>query len=84
MQKLWAERQLFSGSFLSSSGLKRVLRKQVVLIVQKISIIINMDDIRQEKPSGDPILKLNGSLKKTSLSKKLDTHIEESIAFQVI
>ena len=38
-----------------------------------------MDDIRQEKLSGDPILKLNGSLKKTSLSKKLDTHIEESI-----
>ena len=43
-----------------------------------------MDDIRQEKPNGDPILKLNGSLKKPSLNKKLDTHVKESIAFQVI
>ena len=43
-----------------------------------------MDDIRQEKPNGDPILKLNGSLKKASLNKKLDTHFNEYIVFHVI
>ena len=37
--------------------------KHVVLIMQIINIIINMDDIRQERPNDDPILKLNKRLK---------------------
>ena len=34
-------------------------------------MIINMDDIRQERPNESPILKLNKRLKLTSLNKKL-------------
>ena len=41
-----------------------VLSKHVVLIMQIINIIIiNMDDIRQERPNEGPILKLNKRLK---------------------
>ena len=35
----------------------------VVLIMRVINIIINMDDIRQERPNESPILKLNKRLK---------------------
>ena len=41
-----------------------VLSKHVVLIMQIINIIIiNMDDIRPERPNEGPILKLNKRLK---------------------
>ena len=40
------------------------LSKHVVLIMQIINIIIiNMDDIRQERPKEGPILKINKRLK---------------------
>ena len=43
---------------------KMALSKHVVLIMQIINIIIiNMDDIRQERPNEAPILKLNKRLK---------------------
>ena len=43
---------------------KMALSKHVVLIMQIINIIIiNMDDIRQERPNEGPILKLNKRLK---------------------
>ena len=51
------------GSFSSSSAIKRVLSKHVILIMQIINIMINMDDIRHERPNEGPILKLNGRLK---------------------
>ena len=48
------------GTFLSSSAVKIALSKNVVLIMRIINmIIINMDDIRQERPNEGPILKLN-------------------------
>ena len=43
-----------------------------------------MDDIRQERPNEDPILKLNKRRKEMSLNKKSGTHIEESMAFQAL
>ena len=39
------------------------LLKRVVLIMRIINIIINMDNIRQERLNEDPILKLNKRLK---------------------
>ena len=39
------------------SAIKIMLLKHVVLIVRIINTIINMGDIRQEKPNEDPILK---------------------------
>ena len=43
---------------------KMALSKHVALIMQIIDIIIiNMDDIRQERPNETPILKLNKRLK---------------------
>ena len=43
---------------------KMALSKHVVLIMQIIDIIIiNMEDIRQERPNETPILKLNKRLK---------------------
>ena len=47
----------------SSSAIKLVLSKHVVLIMRIISIIITMDNIRQEKPNKSSILKLNKRLK---------------------
>ena len=52
-----------------------MLSKDVVLIMQ----IIN--DIRQERPNDNPILKLNKRLKQKSLNKKFNTHAKESMAF---
>ena len=46
-----------------SSAIKIMLSKHVVLIMRIINIIINMDDIRQERPNVGPILKLNKRLK---------------------
>ena len=43
--------------------MKRVISKHVVLIMLKINIIINMDDIRQEKLNEVPNLKLNKRFK---------------------
>ena len=42
---------------------KMVLWKHVVLIMRIINIIINIDDIRQERTNEGPILKLNKRLK---------------------
>ena len=36
-----------------------MLSEHVVLIMQKINIVVNMDDIRQERPNKGLILKLN-------------------------
>ena len=48
----------------SSSAIEIVLSKYVVLIMQIIvRIIINMDDIRQERLSESPISNLNKRLK---------------------
>ena len=49
-----------------------------------INMIINMDDIKQERPNKGPILKLNKRLEKTSLNKKFDTHIKEFMVFQTL
>ena len=43
-----------------------------------------MDDIKQERPNEGLILKLNKRLKKTSLNKKLDIHIKESMVLQAL
>ena len=43
----------------SSSTIKIGLSKQVVLIMLIINIIIKMDNIREEKPTKSPVLKLN-------------------------
>ena len=61
-----------------------MLSKHVALIMQIINIIINMDDIKQERPNEGLILKLNKRLKKTSLNKKLDIHIKESMVLQAL
>ena len=58
------------------------LSKHVVLIMRIINaIIINMDDIRPERPNEAPIVKLNKRLKKTSLSKEFGANVKESMAF---
>ena len=49
-----------------------------------INIIINMDDIRQERPNEGPILKLNKKLKQNSLKKVFGTSVKESMAFQAL
>ena len=46
-----------------------------------IDIIVNMDDIRQERPNESPILNLNKRLKQKSLKKIFSTHVKESMAF---
>ena len=54
------ETTYFKGSFLSSSAIKIMLSKHVVLIMRIINcIIINMEDIRQGRLSEGPILSLN-------------------------
>ena len=58
------------------------LSKHVVLIMRIINIIIiNMDDIRQERLNKGPILKLNKRLKQKSLNKEFGTNVKESMAF---
>ena len=47
----------------SSSAIKIVSLKHVVLIMRIINIIINMDDIRQERSNEGPTLKLNKRFK---------------------
>ena len=42
--------------------IKIVLSKHIVLIMQIINIITNIDDIKQEEPNENPILKLNKRL----------------------
>ena len=42
---------------------KRVLLKHVVLIMRIFNVIINMDDIRQERSDEGPTLKLNKRFK---------------------
>ena len=61
------------------------LSKRVVLIMRIINvIIINMDDIRLERPNEGQILKLNKRLEQKSLSKDFGTNVKESIAFWVL
>ena len=47
-----------------------------------INIMINMDDIRQERPDEEPILKLSERLKYISLNKKFGTHVKDSMVFE--
>ena len=61
-----------------------MLLKHVVLIMRIINIIINVDDIRQERSNGRPTLKLNKRFKETLLNKKSGTHVKESITFQAL
>ena len=61
---------LLYGTFPSSSAIKIVLSKHVVLIMRIINAMINMDDIRQKRPNESPNLKLNKRLKWKLLSKK--------------
>ena len=49
-----------------------------------INIIINADDIRQERSNEGPTLKLNKTFKQTSLNKKFGTHVKESMAFHAL
>ena len=43
-----------------------------------------MDDIRQEIPNKDLILKLNKRLKQMALNELFGTHVKESMAFQAL
>ena len=52
--------------------------------MKKINMIINMEDIRQERTSEDPILKLKKRLKEMALNKKFGTHVKDSMAFQAL
>ena len=56
----------------------------VVLIMRKINLIINMDDIRQEGPNEGSVLKLNKRLEQTPLNKIFVTHAKESVTFKVL
>ena len=59
--------------------------KHVILIMRIIiRIVINMDDIRQEKVNEGPILNLNKRLKQNSRNKKFGTRVKESMAFKVL
>ena len=49
-----------------------------------INIIINIDDIRQEKPNKSPILKLNKKLKSMALNKKFGAHFKDSMTSQAL
>ena len=49
-----------------------------------INVIINMDDIKQERSDEGPNLKLNKRFNYKSLRKKLDTHVKESMALQAL
>ena len=58
------ETNYFKGAFPSSSTIKIIFSKPVVLIMPIIiRLIINMDNIRQEKLKEGPILSLNKRLK---------------------
>ena len=52
--------------------------------MKKVNMIINMDDIRQERTSEDPILKLKKRLKEMPLNKKYGTHVKDSMVFQAL
>ena len=49
-----------------------------------IHIIINMDDMRQERTSEGPILNLIKRLKQNSLNKKFDTYVKGSMVFKIL
>ena len=51
------------GNFSFKFHIKVVLLKHVVLIMRRINVIINMDEIRQERPDEGPTLKLNKRFK---------------------
>ena len=62
---LWVERDhLIQKTFPSSYSIIIVLPNRVVLIMRIINIIINMDDVKQERSNKSPTLKLNKRLKK--------------------
>ena len=61
-----------------------MLSKHVVWIMRVINIIINIDDIRQEKPNKSPILKLNKKLKSMALNKKFGAHFKDSMTSQAL
>ena len=49
-----------------------------------IRIIINIDDIEQERFSEGSILSLNKRIKQNSRNKKFVTRVKESMAFEVL
>ena len=61
-----------------------MLLKHVVLIRQIINVIINMEDIRQEKSDAGPTLNLNKRFKERSLNEKFSPHAKESMALQTL
>ena len=43
-----------------------------------------MNDIRQERPSESPILKLNEKLKQMLLNNKIGTHVKKSMVSKAV
>ena len=47
-----------------------------------INDLINMEDLRQERPNNSPIMKLNKRLEQTSVNNKFGVQVKDSMAFQ--
>ena len=56
----------------------------VLLIMPKLKIKINMDDIMHEKLNIGPTLNFNEKLYRQSLNKKFSTHINKSMIFNAL
>ena len=56
----------------------------VLLIMPKLKIKINMDDIMHEKLNIGPTLNFNEKLYRQSLKKKFDTYINKSMIFNAL
>ena len=56
----------------------------VLLIMPKLKIKINMDDIMHEKLNIGPTLNFNEKLYRQSLNKKFGTHIIKSMIFTAL
>ena len=56
----------------------------VLLIMPKLKIKINMDDIMHEKLNIGPTLNFNEKLYRQSLNKKFSAHISKSMIFNVL
>ena len=56
-----------------------MISKLAVLIMRIINIIMNMDNIRQERSNVDTTLNLNKRLKETSLKTKFDPYASRNL-----
>ena len=56
----------------------------VLLIMPKLKIKINMDDIMHEKLNIGPTLNFNEKLYRQSLNKTFSAHISKSMIFNVL